>query len=176
MISVWRGWGRVGVGEGGGGRGMRVVSVVERRVRFPAVVALARTRVAPCATGVRQSRDCLHPLPLQRPRVLASATPFFSGNRPHFHLIRRALASRALVRAPSRSSHTVRSTAPRSSAYEITHMSGNAESCKCHRDVISCRCFPRGKHNRLPAWFTLRSVCAKEGRRQATVAAAVGSR
>ena len=71
--------------------------VADRRVRFPAVAALARARVAPCAAGVRQSRDCLRPRSPRRPRVLASAAPFSSGNRPHFHSIRRALASRALV-------------------------------------------------------------------------------
>ena len=110
--------------------------VEDMRVRFPAVAALARARVAPCATGVRQSPDCLHPLSPRRPRVLASAAPFSSGNRPHFHSIRRVLASRALVpvagawprsaggvRAPSRSSRTVRSTAPRLSAYSIARYS-----------------------------------------------------
>ena len=61
------------------------VCAEERRVRFPAVAALARARVAPCAAGVRQSRDCLHPLPLRRPCSFASASPFVSGNRPHFH-------------------------------------------------------------------------------------------
>ena len=57
----------------------------DRRVRFPAVEALAQAHVAPCVTGVRQSRDCLHPLPLRRPCAFASASPFVSGNRPHFH-------------------------------------------------------------------------------------------
>ena len=63
----------------------RVAWVAERRVRFPAVEALAQAHVAPCVTGVRQSRDCLRPLPLRRPCAFASASPFASGNRPHFH-------------------------------------------------------------------------------------------
>ena len=33
--------------------------------------ARAKTCVAACVTGVRQSRDCRHPLPLRRPRVFA---------------------------------------------------------------------------------------------------------
>ena len=62
-----------------------VAWVAERRVRFPAVEALAQAHVAPCVTGVRQSADCLRPLPLRRPCAFASASPFVSGNRPHFH-------------------------------------------------------------------------------------------
>ena len=62
-----------------------VACVADRRVRFPAVEALAQAHVAPCVTGVRQSADCLHPLPLRRPCAFASASPFVSGNRPHFH-------------------------------------------------------------------------------------------
>ena len=138
--------------------------MADRRVRFPAVAALARARVAPCATGARQSADCLRPRSPRRPRVRASAAPLSSGNRPHFHgdssrfrvprarpghrrtaAFRRPapglrlrggcgamLSSRAAppahpprhasvggVRAPSRSSRMVRSTAPRSSAYPI---------------------------------------------------------
>ena len=138
--------------------------VADRRVRFPAVAALARARVAPCAAGARQSADCLRPRSPRRPRVRASAAPLSSGNRPHFHgdssrfrvprarpghrrtaAFRRPapglrlrggcgamLSSRAAppahpprhasvggVRAPSRSSRTVRSTAPRSSAFTI---------------------------------------------------------
>ena len=65
--------------------GAWVARVAKRRVRFPAVEALAQAHVAPCVTGVRQSRDCLHPLPLRRPCAFASASPFVSGNRPHFH-------------------------------------------------------------------------------------------
>ena len=140
------------------------VRVADRRVRFPAVAALARARVAPCAAGARQSADCLRPRSPRRPRVRASAAPFVSGNRPHFHgdlsrfrvprarpghrrtaAFRRPapglrlrggcgamLSSRAAppahpprhasvggVRAPSRSSRTIRSTAPRLSAYII---------------------------------------------------------
>ena len=142
--------------------------VADRRVRFPAVAALARARVAPCAAGARQSADCLRPRSPRRPRVRASAAPLSSGNRPHFHgdssrsrvprarpghrrtaAFRRPapglrlrggcgamLSSRAAppahpprhasvggVRAPSRSSRTVRSTAPRLSAYSIARYS-----------------------------------------------------
>ena len=71
--------------------------VADRRVRFPAVEALAKAHVAPCAAGVRQSRDCLRPRSPRRPRPLASAAPLSSGNRPHFHGIRRGFACRALV-------------------------------------------------------------------------------
>ena len=145
-------------------RAAGVPCVEDRRVRFPAVAALARARVAPCAAGARQSADCLRPRSPRRPRVRASAAPFVSGNRPHFHgdwsrpggprarpgrrracAFRRRtpglrlrggcgamLSSRATppahpprhasvggVHAPSRSSRTVRSTAPRLSAYPI---------------------------------------------------------
>ena len=72
------------VGSRGGVR-KEMVCVAVRRVRFPAVEALAQAHVAPCVTGVRQSQDCLRPLPLRRPCVFASASPFVSGNRPHFH-------------------------------------------------------------------------------------------
>ena len=52
-----------------GSRGTRAVAcVADRRVRFPAVAALARARVAPCAAGARQSADCL------RPPVAAAST------------------------------------------------------------------------------------------------------
>ena len=77
-----------GAAARGGGTpcvGVGCVCVEDRRVRFPAVAALARARVAPCATGSRQSPDCLRPLSPRRPRVLASAAPLSSGNRPHFH-------------------------------------------------------------------------------------------
>ena len=157
----WRG----GTGRREAVRGWRAgARVADRRVRFPAVAALARARVAPCAAGARQSADCLRPRSPRRPRVRASAAPFVSGNRPHFHgdssrfrvprarpghrrtaAFRRPapglrlrggcgamLSSRATppahpprhasvggVRAPSRSSRTVRSIAPRLSACPI---------------------------------------------------------
>ena len=165
--------------------------VEDRRVRFPAVAALARARVAPCATGARQSADCLRPRSPRRPRVRASAAPFVSGNRPHFHgdwsrpsvprarpghrracAFRRRtpglrlrggcgamLSSRAAppahpprhasvggVRAPSRSSRTVRSTAPRLSADSITmHL--------CNY-VAEKNCSPNGKNQCLRLFRT----------------------
>ena len=78
-----------------------VVRVADRRVRFPAVEALAKARVAPCAAGVRQSRDCLRPRSPRRPRAFAAASPSVSGNRPHFHGDARAVARRPLVPAPA---------------------------------------------------------------------------
>jgi hypothetical protein len=39
--------------------------------------ARAKTRVAACVTGVRQSRDCRHPLPLRRPHVFTRPFRFF---------------------------------------------------------------------------------------------------
>ena len=78
-----------------------VVRVADRRVRFPAVEALAKAHVAPCAAGARQSRDCLRPRSPRRPRAFASASPSVSGNRPHFHGDARAVARRPLVPAPA---------------------------------------------------------------------------
>ena len=159
--------------------------MADRRVRFPAVAALARARVAPCAAGARQSADCLRPRSPRRPRVRASAAPFVSGNRPHFHgdssrprvprarpghrrtaAFRRPapglrlrggcgamLSSRAAppahpprhasvggVRAPSRSSRTVRSTAPCLSAYPIARcLCGRAASMMPPNAAVSSK-------------------------------------
>ena len=102
---------------------VRAVACVEdRRVRFPAVAALARAHVAPCAAGVRQSPDCLHPRSPRRPRVRASAAPLSSGNRPHFHGDCRAFASRALV--------PVTGARPRSAVRRL--------ACVCGADAARC--------------------------------------